>query len=168
MKNIVNHSSVTVLTVGGLFLLAALFVPQPATGLSRSERVGGSWGSNCWKEAGTPRRGEQYCSQNFTCRNCCQRKEDSCKRKYPNRKTACENYFTYCADSKPTKTLLPGGTKLPQAPSGRIKQTPRSSTRFSIQQFMRRFQLRGRGIENLPPLVIPDPEPPARPAFETE
>jgi hypothetical protein len=176
MKNIFNHSSITILTMGWLFLLATIIVPQTEAAKSRAEKVGGSWGSNCWKEAldaaGKEGINDKYCSANFVCRNCCQRKKDNCTRKYPSSAGKCENYFTYCADvENPTKTLLPGGTTLPQAPSGKVQQTPPRSpfaSQFNIQQFMQRFSLRSRGIETLPPPVIPDPIPPTLPNFELE
>ena len=172
MKNIVNHSSITILTMGWFFLLIGVFVPQIATAKSRAETVGGSWGSNCWKEAldsaGKEGIKDKYCSQNFVCRNCCQRKKDNCMSKYPSRKAACDNYFTFCADiENPTQTLMPGGATLPQAPSGKVQQTPPPSP-FSSQFNIQQFSLRSRGIENLPPLVIPDPIPPALPNFELE
>ena len=170
MKHITKNSSIIVLAFGVLFLLADLFVPQSATALSRAEKVGNSWGGGCWKESGSIGKNTDRCNTDLTCRSCCDRKRDSCKRKYPNSKSKCQNYWTFCMDRQRKPTSIPGGTGF-QAPSGRIKQTPRSSrfsSRFRLQRFFQFGGIRSRGIDNLPPPVNPDPEPPALPNFELQ
>jgi len=70
-----------------------------------AEQIGKSWGKDCWKEVkrkdplgfGKTRDGTP-CSKDFTCLNCCKRKEKSCIKKYPHKKPKCEKAFTFCAD----------------------------------------------------------------------
>ena len=178
MNPIAKNSSIIVLGFGLLFLKIELFVPQPATALSRSERVGNSWGAGCWKEVATPGSNKDRCNTDLTCRSCCDRKRDSCKRKYPNSKAKCENYWTFCMDRQRKPTSIPGGTGL-KAPSGRVKRTPSFGQRLRQMQIQQYFQYRRRcvdgvcprgigspGMESTLPLVIPEPVPPTRPTLE--
>jgi len=106
---------------------------------------------------------------------CCLRKVDDCNnecnRVYTKKaldacKNRCRRQFNFCEEKT---SLKPSGFQAPR--TGGVKQTPPPSpfkSQFNIQTFMRQFSLRSRGIETLPPLVIPDPIPPALPNFELE
>ena len=172
MNPIAKNSSIIVLIFAVAFLLTDLSIPQSATALSRAERVGGSWGGSCWKESGSTGKNTDRCNTDLVCRNCCNNKRDSCKRKYPNRKDKCENYWTFCMDKQRKSTSIPGGTGF-TAPSGRVKRMPSFGQRLrqmTLQHYFQGGGIRRRGIgsaglETLPP-VIPDPVPPTRPTLE--
>ena len=126
----------------------------------------------------------KYCKRhhsNLPLADCCERREAVCDNRcskvgYPN--TAYENIGDCQRDCIATESkckreaaaILRGAIR--QTPgTGRVQQTPPSSpytSPFNIQTFKRQFSLRSRGIENLPPPVIPDPIPPALPNFELE
>ena len=179
MKNIVNYSSITVLIVGVVFLFVTLFVPQPATAKPRRQApsAGETWGNSCWAEVKKGLLDQNWalykgkkCMDNNKCLNCCSNKHSNCRRRYPNRGTKCFHHEQDCFNSVRPARL--GGSGLQRPPSGKVKRTPRRSRfqrrAFNIQEFMLRFQLRSRGIENLPPPVNPDPEPPTLPNFEIQ
>ena len=70
-----------------------------------AEEIGTSWGKNCWKEVKDDNLetfekipNETPCSKDIVCLNCCNRKEKSCGKKYPQKKTKCGLAHTLCVD----------------------------------------------------------------------
>jgi hypothetical protein len=153
----------------GLISLFLIFVfPMPEKGWGLDDSI-----ESQWKVEGMYNHCASRNKTKAAIKQCCQRKVDDCRNacdKDGGCKNRCNKQFNYC-DSKtePKRTSL--GTSGRQSPSGEVQQTPPPSpfrSQFNIRQFMQRFTLRSRGIENLPPPVIPDPIPPALPNFELE
>jgi hypothetical protein len=124
-------------------------------------------------------KNERKNRRNSTIYQCCLRKVDDCRNNCTSEngyetttardacKRRCNDAFNYCAN-KTTRLPVQPGFQAP--PSGKVQQTPPPSpfkSQFNIQQF--KFGgIRSRGVDNLPPPVIPDPIPPALPNFELE
>jgi hypothetical protein len=124
-----------------------------------------------------------YCKRHHpdeSLKKCCDRREKVCDKRCYDSSFPSGGYDTLdnclrdCGGTNnkcQERAISSHGSGFQAPPSGKVQQTPPPSpfkSQFNIQQFMQRFSLRSRGIETLPPLVIPDPEPPALPNFELE
>lgn len=159
----INALTLTKMFMGLLGLVLMLSFSIPEKGWGADDSIEGQW-----KEEGMYNHCAKRNRRKSTIKQCCHRKVDDCRNacgKDGGCKLRCNKQFNYCLSQ------LSLGTSGLQTPSGKVQQTPPpspSKSQFNIRQFMQQFTLRSRGIENLPPPVIPDPIPPALPNFELE
>lgn len=135
-------------TLGLFFLFLLLALPDLAHAKPRSQVVGESWGSSCWgavkkkygEESFNKISNKEQCKDNLTCNDCCNRKSDRCRRKYPKRPEVCFDAIDYCRTQTKGQAAILGTSSRPRkgaptklAPPEQEKTSPPGALQTSPQ-----------------------------------